>query len=57
MSFDVFCKDFFIERLIKQGSIYCMRRLKKEFINMFKIRMPLCDMFKIRMPLVLDLFD
>ena len=32
-SFDVFCKDFVIERLIKQDNIYYRRKLKKEFIK------------------------
>ena len=31
--FDVFCKDFVIERLIKQDNIYYMRKLKKKFIK------------------------
>ena len=44
-SFDVFCKDFLIERLNKQDNIYYMRKLKNEFINMFKIRMPLVKIF------------
>ena len=33
-SFDVFCKDFVIEWLIKQGNIYYMRKLKKEFMGL-----------------------
>ena len=35
-SFDVFCKDFVIEKLIKQDNIYYMRKLKKEFIKMVR---------------------
>ena len=49
-SLDVFCKDFVIERLIKEDNIYYMRKLKKEFTRR-------CDVLKIRMPLVKDLFD
>ena len=32
-SFDVFCKDFVIERLIKQDNIYYMRKQKTEFMK------------------------
>ena len=35
-SFDVFCEEFVKEKLIKQENIFCMKKLKKEFVKSVK---------------------